>query len=445
MKVLSICATVLFLVYLPSSKALPGVSIEPHHHEPNNPLFQISGVERRDIRRLSLQSDTIELSLLKQIEHHHHMSGRDNEISINKFLKWLCNYFLIGKYRNYQSSPSIVQAPLNKPDDTEYHKKPVKREIAKNNHKEIVHKKKCKKTVKSGQKYTFGELVTQAENFGITYETLTTDSIPSEFPSQWLWNTICAIHAAVKKAQDSNLYFLSFEEVLDRHDAGLRIVAKPILQLIFSSEHDQLVKPRIRNMVSLWLDKIVFVNPYLDWRKWLLSSSEEPDSNDQYVNDLKPKYNETSTLNHFGQTELDPSKRPQEYFSSIILWDISVEIDNSIESSSPFSWSDDLILTKALPHILYLFARGDSLLSADESYLMGYWLDKAFQKISEQDAEIRPDEELDWREPVENIPVDVNLLYLTTKTPESASVSLRDAAVKAQKEITKIQKSILDW
>lgn len=410
MKALSFCSIVLFLVYLPSSRAKLEVGIAPRCHEQNNPLLHTFG---QGVRLLSLQPDAIELALFKEMEFHYHPQGQNNEILVSKFLKWIYNYFLTGNYRDYQASPSIVQAPFKRPDETKQPKKPPERKIA----QKITWKhKKAEEPVRFriAQNAAYRKLITRAKGFDIPYRILNTDTMPQEFSSQWLWNIICAVQMAVLKYKDSRTYTRYFVDVLDRYDRGLATVAKPILQIIFSSISTQLVDQHTRNMVSFWLDEIVLDHSELDWRQWLLSTADNPDtllhSPSQYLTDLKSQNGKTPNPYRFSQAELEPVKRPEDHFSSITLWKISVEIDSSIDKGTPFTWSDDPVLTAAVLYILNEFAHSYSLLSSSEHYLMEYWLDSAVKKISEQDE---GDEEIHWKDRIEGIPVDVNLLYWT--------------------------------
>ena len=414
MKALYFCSVVLFLVYLPSSRAQPEVGIAPRYHEQNNPLLHTFG---QGVRLLSLQPDAIELALFKKMEFHYHPQGQSNEIFVSKFLKWIYNYFLTGNYRDYQALPSIVQAPFKRPDETKQPQRPLERNIA----KKIIRKHKKiagSMPFRVAQNAVHRELITRAKVFDIPYKILNTDTMPPEFSSQWLWNIICDIQTAVLKYKDSGNYTNYFVDVLDRYDRGLATVAKPILQIIFSSKDTQLVDQHTRNMVSFWLDKIVCEHSELDWRQWLLSTADNPDtllhSPSQCLTDLKSQNGNPLNPYRFSQAELEPVKRPEDHFSSITLWDISVEIDSSIDKGTPFTWPDDPVLTAAVLYILNEFAHSYSLLSSSEHYLMEYWLDRAVKKISEQDGD---DEEILWKDRIESIPVDVNLLYFTT-TPQ---------------------------
>ena len=373
MKTVSFFSILFFLIYLSAANAQSGDDvILPSVEEQWGgllPTVSLPGESGSHLFSSQQVHSAISVDTSLPMRQPSSSSRQSIEVGFIIFCNWLVDWFFPHKYREYRAGPPVQQVPLTTPP------------VIKQPFNSIQSGQKSSRKRKKVSGKTFAniteELIIRANDYGVTYDELTSNKIPSNFASPSVWGVICAIHQAFEKTQKSRLVLQSIDEVLSRHDPGLLLVAKPILQVIYSFEYEGIVSQHDRNMISFWMDYIIAAHEsHLDWREWLLSSSEESDEllhapNDYLMNvkiaaeDEQPPH----VLYGFSRTELTPKTRP-DGFSSIALWNISVELDRSIARNHPLYWEDDPVLTAAFSHILYFFAYIPSVLASSEYYLI---------------------------------------------------------------------------
>lgn len=346
------------------------------------------------------------------------LAGHEPSISYEKFMRWIDDFFLSGRFNDYSwrirsvpdnaatskdSSKSQSNSETQSNSQTQSNNEGVEsadhsdtRQVAAQKEsfankapsgkEKNVSKKRNKKTAEKSYSAFIEELrlealKAEAAALGITWEEVTTDLIPEDCPLV-VWMIMHEVHDALRSNPGSGGVEMDFSKMLTKFDPALELVLRAMLEATEGQ--------KIANLCKTWLKYgLIKSNNRINVESWLLKEKELSYFLFDYEeiplfhrNQLSKWGQDYMEHNKLTLTALRANKLNKKDFRSQVLWNLLFhfsELEGFIKNKSleEFKVFEDTLLS-----VLDALFRETSMMKPTEMALMVLWLDMEIDRCN---------------------------------------------------------------